>query len=105
MAQFRVYRNPRTESKARFPLLLDIQSDLLDQLDTRVVVPLAPVQTRKARAISVLMPELEVEGRRYVMVTPQMAGVPRGVLGAEVAEVTASRQEIVAAIDLLVTGI
>jgi toxin CcdB len=39
--QFDVYRNPDASTRSRFPYLLDIQSDLLDSLSTRVVVPLA----------------------------------------------------------------
>lgn len=38
MAQFDVFRNPRG---GLLPLLLDIQADVLAQLETRVVVPLA----------------------------------------------------------------
>jgi len=32
MAQFTVYRNKNPRSKATFPLLVDVQSDLLDDL-------------------------------------------------------------------------
>ena len=40
MPQFTVHRNPNPGSKAAYPLLLDVQSDLLADLGTRVVVPL-----------------------------------------------------------------
>jgi toxin CcdB len=38
MPQFAVYRNRNPASRTRFPLLLDIQSDLLEPLTTRVVI-------------------------------------------------------------------
>ncbi|MFZ5560750.1 MAG: CcdB family protein [Pseudomonadota bacterium] len=37
--------------------------------------------------------------------TPQLAGISRKELGAEVAELTAHRDNIIAALDFLVTGI
>ena len=36
MPQFSVYKNKNAATRARFPFLLDIQSDLLDPLATRV---------------------------------------------------------------------
>jgi toxin CcdB len=104
MAQFHVYRNPRPDSKSRFPLLLDIQTDLIGALETRVVVPLAPVSARGLRKMTVLMPTLEIDGKGYAMCTPQLAGVPRSAMGAEVANLAQSRNEIIAALDLLISG-
>ena len=35
MAQFDVYRNPNPKTSSEIPYLLDIQTDLLDNLATR----------------------------------------------------------------------
>ena len=40
MAQFTLYRNKNPKSKAEIPFLLDVQSTLLSELGTGVVVPL-----------------------------------------------------------------
>ena len=40
MAQFNVYRNLNATTKSVTPYLLDVQSNLLSDLVTRVVVPL-----------------------------------------------------------------
>lgn len=40
MAQFDVHANPNPSTQEEIPYLLDIQSDLLESLATRVVVPL-----------------------------------------------------------------
>jgi len=40
MAQFDVYLNPNPDTRKPIPYLLDVQTDLLDTLATRVVVPL-----------------------------------------------------------------
>ncbi|CAG0954086.1 Toxin CcdB [Burkholderiales bacterium] len=105
MAQFSVYRNPNPATRTAMPLLLDVQTDLLSQLGTRVVVPLCPSAAMKGRIVKTLMPELAIEGKRYVMLTPQLAGVERRAVGGKVADCAAQRDLIIAALDLLVTGI
>lgn len=104
MPQFDVYRNPDARSRARFPLLLDVQSDLLESLATRVVVPLAAASD-DATPIARLMPVFEIEGRRVVMRTAEIAGVPRKAIGAQVGSLAGHRHEIVAALDVLVRGV
>jgi toxin CcdB len=51
-----------------------------------------------------LTPTLAFEGKEYVMVTPQIAGIPVRELGPIVGEMTAERATILAAIDFLVSG-
>ena len=104
MSQFDVYRNPDVSSSARFPFLLDIQSDLLESLATRVVVPLATA-TEDSTPIARLMPVFEVGDRRLVMRTAEMAGVPRNAIGAQVGSLAGRRHEIVAALDVLISGV
>jgi len=55
--------------------------------------------------IKTLMPIFEIEGQRYAMLTPQLAGIPMKILGKEIANLLSYRTEIVAALDLLITGI
>jgi toxin CcdB len=40
MAQFDVYPNPSQVSQAHYPYLVDVQSSLLSDLATRIVIPL-----------------------------------------------------------------
>ena len=105
MPQFAVYRNPNPETTADYPLLLDVQSDLIAELGTRVVVPLCPAEATKGKLLRTLTPVFEVAGEQYVMLTPQLAGIPVRRLGTKVADLTQHRDEIVAALDLLITGI
>jgi toxin CcdB len=103
MPQFHVHRNPNPATRERFPYLLDVQSDLVAGLATRVVTPLCPPSP--AGPIKTLTPVFEIESRPYVMLTPQLAGVPARQLGAEVADLSGHRAEILAALDLLFTGV
>lgn len=105
MSQFDVYRNPNPSSRSRIPFLLDVQSGLLDSLATRIVVPLCKPELLGGKGAERLNPELEVEGRRLLMLTPELAGVPRAALGEPVANLAAVRATILAAIDLAIAGI
>ncbi len=105
MAQFDVYRNVNPASRTRIPYLLDVQSDLLDPLATRVVVPLCKPEVLKGRLAERLNPVFEVEGRKVVMLAPELAGVSRKILGDKIDNLSGERVAIIAALDLLVTGI
>jgi len=105
MPQFAVYKNRNEVTRGRFPLLLVVQSDLLEPLKTRVVVPLSPAVTAKARAMQSLTPNITVAGKEYLMVTPQLAGISVSQIGALVDTVASERDKIIAAIDLLMTGV
>ena len=105
MAQFDVCRNANPATRARIPYLLDVQSDLLDPLATRVVVPLCEPEVLKGKLAERLNPVFEVEGRSMVMLTPELAGVSRKLLGERVGNLANERHSIIAALDLLITGI
>lgn len=105
MAQFTVYRNRNPGSKAEYPLLLDIQTDLLDELATRVVIPLTRAAGLVRRPIGNLMPIVVVGGEEYVAVTQDLAGIHGSSLGPRVASVAEQRDAIVAALDFLISGV
>ena len=105
MPQFTVYRNPNPGTRTRVPYLLDVQSELISELATRVVIPLYTEKSFKGKALETLTPMFEIEGKRYVMMTPQLAGISKKELGAPVADLTAQRDVIMAALDFLITGI
>ena len=105
MAQLTVHENKNPATRSTVPLLLDVQTDLLSDLETRVVVPLRPVLALKGKSLRQLTPILEVEGELFVMLTPELAGIPRSELGPPVAQLKHRRTEILAAIDFLVTGV
>jgi toxin CcdB len=105
MAQFCVHKNTNPDTKSSIPYLLNVQSDLIEDLATRTVVPLYPVSAMKGKTLKALTPIFEIDGKRYVMVTPQLAGVSKKLLGAAVADLSARRNEIIGALDFLITGI
>lgn len=105
MAQFAVYRNKSPRSKASIPYLLDVQSDLLSELGTRVVIPLFEKKSLGIRPLTRLTPEFEIDGKTCVLMTPQLAGIPTKELGEPVGDLARHRIDIIAALDLLITGL
>ena len=97
MAQFDVHRLAEG-------LVIDCQSGLLNQIDSRFVVPLAP-QEFAAIAARRLNPSFVIDGQTYVMVTQQAASIPRSELGPAVASLTGRSFEITDAIDVLLSGV
>jgi toxin CcdB len=104
MAQFDVHRNPHPETRDWAPYLLVLQHDLLGELRTAVVAPLI-VEARFGRPARILNPVFGIEGRRVVMSTAELAGISRQQLGEHVQSLRSMRDEILAAVDLLFTGI
>ena len=104
MPQFTVYRNKNHKSKREIPYLLDIQSDLLGELRTRVVVPLYQKKSTHIKPMSRLTPEFEIEGRKLILMTPQLAGISIKDLGEPAGSLNQNRPEILAALDMLITG-
>jgi toxin CcdB len=104
MPQFAVYKNKNPRSKPAFPFLVDVQSDLLEPLSTRVVIPLTKVSRLAKKPVGNLMPALEFDGDTYVLMTPQLAGVAHAALGPQAGSLAGERHAILAAVDFLLAG-
>ena len=102
MARFDVYRNPGASARD-FPYLLDIQHDMFDELPTRVMVPLANPNVVR-RVIHRLHPRIIVDGREFVLLTPELAAIPRP-LDPPVGRAISASSEILAALDFLFTAV
>lgn len=103
--QFTVYAN--TGKSTVYPLLLDVTSDIIGQLNRRVVIPLLPIEkypgnTRPERLIPLVR---LVDDKEYAVMTHEMASIPVRALGAEFCDATQYRTEVKAAIDFLLDGI
>ncbi|PRY73672.1 CcdB family protein [Halomonas ventosae] len=105
MAQFNAYENRNPASRKRYPYLVDIQSDLLEELRTTVVVPLCPASQAESVQMTYLNPVIEIDDERYIALTQELAGIERKHLGESVHDLGIYRDRIMAAIDFLTTGI
>lgn len=98
MSRFDVYRNA-----AGVGYLLDVQSDLLAGLNTRVVAPLIPAASAP-RPAERLNPVFQFDGDDVVMVTQFLAAVPQKELGRSLGSLESRAEEISAALDMLFLG-
>jgi len=104
MPQFAVYLNKNLRSRSVFPMLVDVQAELLRDLETRVVIPLVKSTAFTSFPLGLVMPTVEVEGESYMLVTPQLAGVSRWDLGPHTGSVAAHSRAIFTAMDILLRG-
>ena len=98
MAQFDVFC-PRD----RRELLLDCQSNILDDLDTRFVVPLLN-RAQLSRHVLRLNPYFHIDGDDYVMATQGAATIPVRMIGEHVTSLADHHDAIIGALDMLMTG-
>ncbi|MGW6778608.1 CcdB family protein [Brucella pseudogrignonensis] len=97
MARYDVYTHPGGG------YVLDVQADLLDELKTRIVIPLiinavAPIPAKR------LNPIFEIEGEKYALVTQFISAIPVSLLKNPVTNLSASHVEIVSALDMAFHG-
>ena len=104
MSRFDVRANLHRASRDRVPYLLELQTDLLAGLDTRLVAPLVPA-ARFGPPASRLNPVLRIGSRNFVMDTALIAGIPASQLGERVASLGERSAELLGALDFLVSGI
>jgi toxin CcdB len=104
MAQFDVFRNNGDHAEIT-PYFLDIQSDLLQGLETRVVVPLRRCDHFPLVSLpSNLIPTFEIEDIEYLLETPKLAAIPLRLLKTPVTSLASSQFKITAALDFLFHG-
>jgi len=98
MAKYDVYKIPSVEG-----LVVDVQADILEPLNTRMVVPLLPLDTAPKPAKR-LNPIFDVDGAEFVMVTQFASAVRIGELGKPIGTLEPHFAEITAALDMLFQG-
>jgi toxin CcdB len=102
MARYEVFRNPGEHAR-KTPYLLDVQSDLLDGLDSRVVVPLRRLHPNVRRPER-LLPTIRILDEDFFLDTPKIAAVPARILKQPVASLATEHERVTAALDFLFQG-
>jgi hypothetical protein len=102
--QFDVVDNPDPVEAESRPYLLNLQSDLVHELTSTVVVPLVPkADMTGARRLN---PVVVVGGREFWLATHELFAIDRRMLNeAAVANLANDRDAIIAALDLVFTGL
>ena len=101
MAQFDVYENPDALSKEAFPYFLDMQHGFHEGLQTRLLVPLSVSVSGRMHGLE---PIVNVKERKLAAIVPEMVTLPTDALGKKVDNLSAYSNDLVNAIDFLITG-
>jgi toxin CcdB len=104
MPTLSVHVNRNLRSRDFFPLLVDVQSELLRDLETRVVIPLVRAPSLTSFPLRYVMPTVQLEGKTYVLMTPQLTGLSRTALGPCTGSLAAHARDISTATDMLFRG-
>lgn len=89
---------------AQYPYLIDIQNDIIEMLNTRLVIPLFDSHWLQKALPERLNPLIHINGHAFVLMTHQMASVPKSLLGKKLIHLKNEREKIKQAIDLLIDG-
>ena len=99
MPRFDVYAN-----RGGSGWLLDVQTDMIHGLETRLVVPLIPTELVPRLDARRLNPAFLVDQTPVVMATQYMAAVPSGILREPEANLSSEQDRIKAALDMIFLG-
>ncbi|MDT7518359.1 CcdB family protein [Rhodoferax sp. TBRC 17660] len=103
--QYDVYPNPSPRMRDVYPYVLDVQSDLLKALATRMVVPLALTSLPASSLPRRLCPLLQVKGQSLMLVPFEAAPLDKRHLKSKVTSLRERADDIVAAMDAVLSGI
>lgn len=99
MARFDIYRNPG-RNKENIPYLMDVQSNVISGLATRIVVPLRTFSGFATLTLPAdLFPTIAVDGIDHFLDTPQMGAIPASELTSKVGSAKACQTAIQTAMD------
>jgi toxin CcdB len=99
MGRFDIYSNPG-RNKASIPYLVDVQSNVISALATRIVIPLRAMAGFSIPALpSDLFPIITVDGIDHFLDTPQMAAIPLCELKMKAGSAHAQQLAIQTALD------
>ena len=87
--QFDVFENPSPRMRDVYPYVVDIQSDLLSALATRMVVPLA----------------ITVNNKPLMLVPFEAAPLDKRLLRSEITSIRDRSHDIIGAMDAVLSGI
>jgi toxin CcdB len=99
MGRFDIFANPG-RSRGKVPYLVDVQSNVISGLATRIVIPLRPLAEFASMSLPAdLFPVIIINGEDYVLDTPQLGAIPVSELKVWIASASVQQFEIQTALD------
>jgi len=104
MKQYDLYKNTDPDSQTTYPYFVDVQTGLLEDLNSRVVIPIAPALDAKEFPKN-LCPTVEINNKQFALLTHQITTVSSSFLESKEGSLLLNRDNIISALDFLLTGI
>ena len=104
MPQFDVYANPQPATRESVPYVLDIQNALIDQLATRLVMPMSRLGVGQVKLPRNLCPEVDISGEALTLMPHLSAPIPARLLKKPVASLGHRSHEVMSALDAVTAG-
>lgn len=103
--QFDVFENPSPRMRDVYPYVVDVQSDVLSALATRMVAPLAITALAAKDLPRRLCPVITVNNQSLVLVPFEAAPLDKRLLKAEITSIRDRSHEIIDAMDAVLSGL
>jgi toxin CcdB len=103
--QFDVFENPSPRMRDVYPYVVDVHSDLLSALATRMVVPLAITALAAQNLPRQLCPLITVNDKPLMLVPFEAAPLDKRLLREKITSIRDRSHEIIAAMDAVLSGI
>lgn len=103
MKQFEVFVNPSRASRAAFPFVVVLQSEVSAGRTTIIVAPIAPARSLPENDRAGL--KVEIDGAPHVVLMQALAAIPQHTLRRAVASLPLLGEQLPRAIDYLFLGL
>ena len=103
--QYDVFENPSPRMRDVYPYVVDVQSDLLGSLATRMVVPLAFTKLLVKDLLRGLCPLFTVGDKSLMLVSFEAAPLDKRSLKGHVLSLRGQSHNIISAMDAVLSGI
>lgn len=104
MNQFDVYENTDKDTKQTYPYFVDIQTDLLEVLNSRVVIPVTKAKPDRNLPNNIC-PKVDINDESFYLLTYQITTVSLTFLKKKQGSLSANRTDIINSVDFLFSGI
>uniref|UniRef100_UPI00261CD0C0 CcdB family protein n=1 Tax=Oceanispirochaeta sp. TaxID=2035350 RepID=UPI00261CD0C0 len=93
MKQFDIFRNKNPNSSKEVPFLINLQSDPMDLLATRIVAPLRRETEYSDQKLSRVHIPISIGKEEYIIFISELAAIPSELMGEKVMNAAVLRQE------------
>ncbi|MFT6101949.1 MAG: toxin CcdB [Granulosicoccus sp.] len=104
MDQFSVYVNTDDDSRKIYPYFVNVQTELLDALNSRVVIPLTNTKPKQNLPANIC-PKVTINGEQFYLLTCQITTVASSFLKEKEGSFVINKEVIINAVDFIFSGI